>query len=200
MRFSIPRSGVPAIEGASWIRAEGVRVAGQEVPPVLIRLGVGDDGRLIATGILIEAAGELTTRALRLPLAGIVAEFAAVQSKPATHKRLIAELRGRTDLDEDPRWRDWQPDSPNDLLAGLAADFVDVAARTRPAQRARPGRHGHPDEHYRRIARAYLIAKRKYPKNPIRKLMEATGAPEATVHRWIKTAREKGFIKTQKED
>jgi hypothetical protein len=200
MKFSVPSHGIPEIQGASWIRADGVVVAGKKLPPLLIRLGVGGDGRLIATGLLIESDGELTTRALRLPLAGIVAEFAAVQSKPATHKRLLAELWGRTDLEKDERWRDYKPEAPADLLAGLAADFVDVAARTDPPQRARPGRRGHPDEHFERIARAYLIAKRNYPKDPIRKLVKATGASEATVHRWLKTARDKGILKDRKGD
>lgn len=200
MKFSIPPHGTPGLGGAGWIRVEGVRAAGKDLPPVHIRLGLGDDGRLVATGLLIEANGELTTRELRLPLARIVSLFAAATEKPATYKRLVAERDhpGR-DFDKDPRWRDWTPDTAK---GAFATDFVPVPWEgPRPeVQTSRPGRRGHPDEHYRKIARAYTIAKRKYPKNPVQKLMEATGTPghprpEATVHRWIREARKRGFLK-----
>ena len=90
MRFSIPARGIPQVTGATWIRAED-----RELPhPVSIRLGLGDDGRLVATGVLVEADDELTSRELRIPLARIVAEFADAASKPATHSRLFGELHG----------------------------------------------------------------------------------------------------------
>ena len=163
---------------------------------MLVRLGLGEGGRLTATGLLIEADdGELTASALRLPLAGIVEEFAAAASKPTTYKRLYAELIGHPEFARDRGWQGWRPEASGDLLAGLAVDFLDVQTRADQVPVARPGRRGHSDEHYRRIARAYTMAKRKYPKAPIRKLMQATGKPEATVHRWIRIARERGFLK-----
>ncbi len=90
------------IHGASWIRAEG-----DDLPhPVLVRLGKGDDGRLVATGVLIEAdeGGELAARAMRVPLSRIVAGFIAATSKTATYKRLQRELHGRPKSDLETGW------------------------------------------------------------------------------------------------
>lgn len=190
MRFTIPPHGAPDIDGI-WIRAEG-----DDLPhAVFFRLGVGEDGQLVATGLLITAERELTTRAVRLPLAAIVSKFAAeVEAKPSTYKRLQAELSGR-DLEKDAGWRAWAAEGRS------PADFV-AYPRTGPVQvrRVRPGRRGYPDDHYRTVAKKYAQAKRRHPRAPIRALMEEFHAAEPTVHRWIKTAREKGFIKDTKED
>lgn len=194
MRFSVaPHGALEQIDGI-WIRAEG-----DDLPhPVLIRLGWGEDDQLVATGLLIAAEGEreLTTRALRLPLARIVSEFATtVASKPATAKRLSLELSGRSEWAKDLRWKTWDP------RGASAADFI-AHPRTGAAptiERVRPGRRGHPDAHYRQVAKAYARAKRKHPRAPIRALMAELHATEPTVHRWIRTAREKGFIKERKE-
>lgn len=194
MDFTAPLHGIPEIHGASWIRASGERLP----YPVLIRLGVGDDGRLVATGLLIETEGELTTRAARTPVAEIVTEIAAL--KPAAWKQLFAEMIGRPECAKDKRWRDWQPEAPEGFPAGLAADFVAVPARTRPVKRVRPGRRGYPDDYYRDIATRYAQAKRQHPRAPIRALMAELHATEPTVHRWLRTAREKGFIKATKEN
>lgn len=192
MKFSIPPHGSPKVDGASWIRAEG-----PELPhPVLIRLGIGGDERLIATGLIIEADGELATRATRIPLAAIVTEFAAAASKPATYKRLYAEMAGHPEFAEDKSklWRDWKPEAEEGFLPGLGADFLDVDTRQRVIPRVRPGRRGYPDEHYRDVAKAYRRAKRRHPRAPVRALMDDEHAAEATVHRWLREARRRGFL------
>jgi hypothetical protein len=190
MRFSIPAYGAPQIDGI-WIRVEG-----DDLPhPVLFRLGVGEDGQLIATGLLIAAERELTTRAVRLPLASIVSRFAAeVVAKPSTYKRLQAELSGH-DFEKDARWRAWTAEG------AAPTDFVSHP-RTGPVQvpRVRPGRRGYPDDHYRQVAKAYRRAKRQHPRAPIRALMEELNASEPTIHRWIGIARDKGFLKATKEN
>jgi len=61
--------------------------------------------------------------------------------------------------------------------------------------RARPGRRGYPDSHYRQVAKAYRRAKRQHPRAPIRALMAELDTSEPTVHRWLRTATEKGFLK-----
>jgi hypothetical protein len=189
VRFTIPPAGLPRLDGI-WIRVEG-----DELPsPAFFRLGVGDDGQLIATGLLIATEKELTTRATRLPLAGIVSKFAAeVVARPTTDKRLQAELAG-PDFQNDPRWREWAADSRT------AADFVahPRAEAAKAVPRVRPGRRGYPDDFYRTIAKQYAKAKRARPRAPIRALMSELHAAEPTVHRWLRTARDKGFIKEAK--
>jgi hypothetical protein len=196
MRFSIPARGTPPIDGASWIQVQGVRVADRDLPPFFVRMGLGDDGRLLATGLLIETEEELTTRALRLPLADIVSRFAAAASKPATYKRLHAELFARGDLANDERWSAWEPEG------ATAADFV-AQPRSGPAvkvPRARPGRHGHPPDFYRAFAKDYERAMREHPHRPIRALMEQLGYSEAQVHRFKDKARAQGYLKASKEE
>ncbi len=149
MRFSIPARGVPRLAGATWIRAED-----RELPhPVLIRLGLGDDGRLVATGVLVEADDELTSRELRIPLARIVAEFADAASKPATHSRLFGELHGI-----DYRLTGEVPPK----IPGLWEDLLPVTSKERPIRRVRPGRRGHSDAFYRQVAKDYRRVKREH--------------------------------------
>ena len=191
MRFTIPPHGAPDVDGI-WIRAEG-----DDLPhAVLFRLGVGEDGQLVATGLLIVAERELTTRAVRLPLAAIVSKFAAeVEAKPSTYKRLQAELSGR-DLEKDADWRAWaaRGRSPADFVAYPRTGPVQVRART--AGSARLSRR--PLPHRRQEVRASQAAASTSADS--RTDGEEFHAAEPTVHRWIKTAREKGFIKDTKED
>ena len=185
------------IHGASWIRAEG-----DDLPhPVLVRLGKGDDGRLVATGVLIEAdeGGELAARAMRVPLSRIVAGFVAATSKTATYKRLQRELHGRPKSD---LGTGWAPGKGLDDTSWLAFDFLALADHERPIERARvrPGPKGWSDEHYREVARVYKRALRTDPRAPVKALMKAMNTTEPTAHRWIRTAREKGYITDPNEE
>lgn len=197
MKFSIPSNGTPALDGI-WIRAEG----GELDQPLMFRLGEREDGQLVATGLLMATEHELTTRAVRIPLAGVVSTFAAVvKSEPATYKRLKAQLAGHPEWAKDRRWKAWGAKGRSVI------DFVafplmgpDESLQDRPrVPRVQPGRRGYPDDHYRMVAREYAKAKREHPRAPIRALMAELHATEPTVHRWIRTAREKKFIKTPDE-
>ena len=193
MKFSVPRNGrLPGdhegVHGASWVRAEG----GDLPRPVLVRLGIGDDERLVATGLLIWADGELTARAAHIPLSRIVSGFAAAASNVRTYKRLRRELFG-IDSPSAPE-RTWRPPAGS----WLAADFLALPERERPVRRARlrPGPRGHADDHYREVARVYRDAKRRHPRSFIKALMREMHTTEKTAHRWIKTAERRGFIPT----
>jgi hypothetical protein len=189
-KFSSPVNATPQIGGASWIRVEG-----DELPhPILIRLALSDDGRLVASGLIVESDGELTTRSLRLPLARIVAEFAAAAAHVPTYKRLRRELMGRTT--ESAGEAAWTPQIPKGVPDWwLASDFIDTPTRLRQAKTARrPGRRGYPDQHYREVAKAYTRAARQHPRAPIQALMKELHATEPTVHRWLRTARERGYL------
>lgn len=199
--FSIPRGGLPEIKDASWIRATG-----DDLPcPVLVRLGIGDDGTLVATGLLLEMeeGHELSTRASRVPLAQIVGEFAAATTNAKTYKRLAAELHGYDEsVQGTAEWAAWQPENVSDA-GWKTAEFVAVPAegpdalKHKPVGRTRPGRRGYSEDHWRMVARAYRQAKRTHPRAPIRALMAELHASEPTVHRWLRTARERGYLKGQ---
>lgn len=202
MRFTIPPNGETQAPGSSWIRADGVEVNGRTLSyPVFVRLGYGTDGKPIATGLLLGDEGqELTTRAAQVPLARVIAGFLAATTDTRTYKRLARELHGRERTREEDAW---QPDLSGAPLSRVI-EFIGVpiegpdAFRHTPVPRARPGRRGWPDDHWKAVARAYRKAKREHPGAHIRALMTEFRAPEPTVHRWIKTARAKGFL--TKED
>jgi len=187
MRFSIP----PSPPG-TWIRVED-----DELPhPLLVRLGLAHDGRLVATGLLIEAEGELVSKDLRLPLARIVGEFAAAASKRTTFKRLWGELLGTLGIEVV-----WEGGGPAEIPGSTENSdlwlraLLPVPTRTSPIARVRPGRRGHTKEHYEKVATAYRRAQREHPRAPIQALMTELHATEPTVHRWLRTARERGFLK-----
>jgi hypothetical protein len=182
MRFSIPPTGTPAIsDDGRWVRAEG-----DPLPhPVTLRLEVGDDGRLLVTGLLIEAQHELTARDLRFPLAQIVEAFDAALRKPQTVSRLFRELTGSELLLEG----DWPTELPaawRDLL--LPPPATDAPRRTRP------GPHGHDESFYRELARDYRRAMREHPQRPIQVLIESRGFSEPAIHRQLKEARKRGLL------
>ena len=58
----------------------------------------------------------------------------------------------------------------------------------------RRGRRGYPDDHYRRIALAYLDLQRQGVSRGIQKrLAEQEGRPWQTIRDWLRIATEKGF-------
>ena len=81
--------------------------------------------------------------------------------------------------------------------SGMYRPAAKVVAGLPAARRARPGRHGHPDKHYRDVASDYRQAKRDNPRAPIQELMAKHHVSEPTVHRWLRKARERGFLKVR---
>jgi hypothetical protein len=196
MRFSVPRSGrlpgdYEGVHGASWVRAE----AGGLPHPVYVRLGLGDDQRLVATGVLVETEGELTARTMRVPLSRIVTGFAAAASTVRTYKRLRRELHGSSASKAEAAW-DPHPGQ------WLAFEFLALPELERPVRRARlrPGPRGHTADHYREVARVYRRAKLQQPRSFIKAFMREMHTTEKTAHRWINTARERGHIKERPGD
>ena len=194
MQFSIPPYGVPDKLDGIWIRAEDSTLP----HPVLFRLGWGEDGQLVATGLIIEAVGELTASQLRLPLARILDEFAAaVEAKPALNKRLYTELAGHPEFANDKSFQ-LSSFGSEARVADYIAVPQDPAKRYSPVPRA--GRTGRTDDFYRTFAKKYADAKRLHPRAPIRALMKEMGYSEKQIHRFRRIAEDKKFIKTTKED
>ncbi len=196
MRFSIPTNGEATATGGSWIRAEGLRVEKWKLPPVLIRLGIGDDNRLIVTGVLIEGDGELTARALRLPLGQIVEKFAKAASRRATYRRFYAELAGHPEFVTDKRLLEWRPTplGTHPALGALAVDFLDDSARVQPVPRPRTGPKGHDDSFYREVAKRHRRLMRKQPRRPTAALAKEMGYSVGSAGRFVKEARKRGFL------
>jgi hypothetical protein len=179
VRFSIP--GRPTVAGEGWVHAEG-----DPLPhPVSIRVKQDADGRLVATGLLIEADRELTARDLRFPLASVIADLAA--SKPHARKKLAREYFANFGIElvfegsesESPTVTSWR------WLAPVSG---------RVPRRTRPGPRGHDHAFYRDIADAYKRAQREHPQRPIQTLMDDFGYSEAQIHRHLRGARERELL------
>lgn len=201
-KFKVPKHGEAHAEGGSWIRATG-----EDLPEtVLVRLGVGEDGKIVATGLLIEAknARELTTRAARIPVAQLVGEFVAATANTRTYKRLARELHDREQSAEEDAWQDTQGIGRArefvEVLAPVDGDLAGWSGQHELVTRARPGRRGWPDDHWRAVAQAYRQAEKDYPGEEVKAVRRMLGAdshpvPEATVHRWLRTAEDRDFLK-----
>lgn len=186
-------------EAAIWVRVQPE--VGDVLPPHLlaIRLGVGDDGRLVATGVHLDAGPheEVTARDLRFPLAKILSEFTRFASDPDRFKRLLGQTLPGVDVTLLPTG-----EGPQTVPGGWRLIFEQwlrwhAGGSTPAVMRARPGRAGYPDEHYEHVAELYRQAKRQRPRAPIRALMGELHVSEPTVHRWLRTAAEKGFLKEE---
>lgn len=194
MRFATlpgpPADAVSAagIEPAStWISVEDA-----ELPaPLRLRLGVSDDHRLVCTGLLIDTPDrEITARDLRhIRLAEILTTLIRRAPRDPELRLLVAHLYTGA-MVADPG-----SGAGVDQLVDTMTRMQAVAER-RPGRvrRARPGRRGYPDDHYREVAKAYRQAKRQHPRAPVRALMEELHVSEPTAHRWLRTATAKGFL------
>ncbi len=190
VQFSIDRA-----DDGTWITARGqaTRTRAKLRSPVKVRLGLGDDGSLIATAVLVaHEDGEVTSRDLRIPLAEILAEFASQASRPATFERLAREFMPGTDVviqrlgGLPGSWL---------MFLGLRPDAQQTPDQPKRAvvARTRPGKAGIPDDKLREFVRDYKKALKKNPRAPIRELSRRTGMSEPTIYRWLRKAREKGF-------
>ena len=193
MQFSVPDQ-VP-VEG-SWIRAEG----GVLPHPVMLRLAVADDGRMLVTGLVIEADQGLASSDLRFRLSKVVSEFSAAASKPATLKRLFKEITGSDLVWEGSAKRSKAParlvlEGPEPNVLPPEWSWLPLLLPSSTASpRARPGPRGHDEEFYRRLASAYRKAQREHPRRPIQALVESRGYSEPATHRQIREARRRGLL------
>jgi hypothetical protein len=176
---------------------------------VNIRLEQDADGRLVATGLLIEADRELMARDLRFRLADVVTGFASAASKPATQTRLWSELLDRLGIEyvqegATPSASQSRGKASTRLVEEAGSEaanvpdqwrwLLPVATRRALPRRTRPGPKGHDDAFYRGITDAYMRALREQPQRPIQTLMEHFGYEEAQMHRHLRGAEARGFL------
>jgi hypothetical protein len=179
MRFEVQPDGrLPDSDmGGTWVLVEDAALP----RPLHLRVAALDDGRLICTGLLVDSTPdrELTARDLRkIPLAEILTTLA----KPRK-RRWLGKLLGHGDEDRTGQQRQTQT-----WQSGYRVERV---------RRARPGRGGYPDDHYRQVAKEYRRAKLQHPRAPIQALISELHVSEPTVHRWLNSAAQKGFLKEE---
>lgn len=159
-----------------WLEFKG----GNFPIPLMLRFGKVDN-ELVCTGLMLGLADSdirpITASDLRLPLATIVSFVRAVARKEqelAREKKSTGYLR----------------------LFGIAVDRLSPS--TVPAiPRARPGRRGYPDEHWREVADRYRRALEADKRRPTKLLVEhyeRESISEATVRWWLREARKRGFL------
>lgn len=165
----------------------------QEPPlptPVLVRVAVVPDGRLVLTGLRVD--GGPSAELLRsIPVGRI--EAAANAQLTVVDDAIVPTVP--------PRQRPGSARIPNASEQGW--DAIDTGrAHERPptpprlpwrTRTATDGRRGHPDAFYRRVADAYLDLAQASSR-PAAELAEANSVPTTTAHRWIKEARRRGYL------
>lgn len=149
--------------------------------PVLVRVTVTDDGRLVLAGLRID--GPPTAELLRALPVGRIEAAANAQLAVVNDAIVPAPIRSR------PR-----PKSPpREAVEGWeTTDPAGAARRPHPARANGPSR-GRPDFFYLEIAQIYL----EYAQGSHRPAVDLAGVhsvPVSTAHRWIKEARRRGFL------
>ena len=82
-------------------------------------------------------------------------------------------------------------DQPEGFLRALGIDrAVGTTPASAPAHR-RPGRRGHPLEHYEAVARTYREAQGR---KPVKLIMERYHIAEPTARRWVRQARDRALL------
>ena len=84
----------------------------------------------------------------------------------------------------------WQRQPDPEGAARLATALREATDR----QPRRPGSTGHPDEHYQRIAEAYLALLAQGERAPTKTLAETLGRNHYTVGGWLREARKRGLL------
>ena len=148
---------------------------------VLVRITVGEGGRLVLCGLRID--GSPTAELLRAIPVGRI-EAAANAQLSVADTDAVAGV---------PRTIRERPILPPDGLAG-GWDLTDPArALTRPPDRSDGRSRGRPDLFYRQVADAYLDLSQASHR-PASDIAHSHGVPVTTAHRWVKEARRRGFL------
>jgi hypothetical protein len=88
-----------------------------------------------------------------------------------------------------------QAESDVPMMKVLRKAFGEGFARpVESPPKGRPGRKGHSDEEYRKVADAYLQLVANGVTNPATQIAEQENRSPSTVRGWISTCREKGYL------
>ena len=157
--------------------------------PVFVRVGEAEGGRLVLTGLRLDASP--TAELLRAVPVGRIE--AAANAQLTVVDEVVVPVRfdrgrGARPSGNGQRSQDGQPSL--DGRAGWETTDPE-GARERSVDGGR--RRGRPDEFYRSIARTYRESAQTSPR-PVWDLADTHGVPLTTAHRWVKEARRRGFL------
>lgn len=151
--------------------------------PVVVRVEQEHDGRLSIVELLVPRGGPVTTDQLRQVPLGRIDAWA---NGPMNRETILASLS-------------LEPVSLEDaasLVAESDAAAIDRATnrrRKRSLRIQKPEGAKYPDSFYQRVAELYLDLAASGGR-PAAAIAEANAVPTTTVHRWIRQARDRGFL------
>lgn len=148
-----------------------ITVTGEELPyPINFSVAVGENGRLVCTGLILGALAE---------------ETVAITSSSLRHVSISELLRHVTDAYDDP------------IFGSIFEHIVRDMSEAPPPPRVRGSLS---DQHFEYVAAEYRQALALEPTAPMRELRRRLGLwqgreiPEPTARRWVQRARDKGLL------
>jgi hypothetical protein len=108
--------------------------------------------------------------------------------------RVADAYNRRADDEPGPHPAGFHPDRDADTSRGTATTALAEEAGRKISAGKRPGRRGHPDQHYRDIAARYDQLVAGGTRNPTACLAEQLNYSRNTVAGWVSTARKRGYL------
>ncbi|EWT05058.1 hypothetical protein N864_07625 [Intrasporangium chromatireducens Q5-1] len=163
---------VEAVRQHDWVVFAGEEDDPSAAPPVALTLSKTADGRMVCTGMII---------GLSQAHPGHVGPL-EITSRDL--RRIpVAELVGRA------IYADQAPEHHAPARRRAIAGAPESLTLKR-----NPGPKGHPDKHFQQVAEMYRRALEESPRAPIVWLTKELHADRSTVARWLRRARDKGFL------
>ena len=176
MRLNLGRGSDPAKwEEAGWVEA----VFDQEA--------AARSGEIAVQEVRISLPGVMTpTRLQRFPWARCLRVVEAVVRNPGP---IYPEVGTNQRAARQKYHEDW-----GRVNAEINQTINEALHGIRPTAQRRPGRRGHDDDHYRKVADAYKALIAKGETAPNKWIAEDWGYSRNTVAGWVRKARQLGFL------
>ncbi len=156
------------------------------------------NGVAVGWGFGTDEAAEL---AVRFDDDGSVIAVRLTSARPLTPSGLqrFAWSRWLTVADAFHRWVSADLGDPWSRESIRVDDAMDFAAKGRRLRHQevvrRPGRRGHPESHYRKVAQRYIELRAAGVTNPTKTIAREWNYNRNTVAGWVRTARQRGLLR-----
>ncbi|MDA8314742.1 MAG: hypothetical protein M0010_06145 [Actinomycetota bacterium] len=149
-----------------------------------VEMVLDDDGRPVLLALRARYGGLIPSELQRLPWANLIARADAmarvwdrIERAPteAEQERIADEVSGQLDALNEALDEGRRPPKP-------------------PKISRRPGRSGHPDEHYRAVATRYIQLRASGVTSPTLTIARERGYSRDTVAGWVREARSRGYL------